>query len=358
MSTTHNTSSSASLLGAEAKPVISSKPGKLPSTMTMVSKPIILKKFTLFPKLPVEIKDMIWGYAMINLPPRIVEVEYSTTKDKIIGATLAPPLLHVCSGSRKAALSVYEPLSFGYFSGAHINWSRDTILLNLRNTTFFSTQLRKVNCTDLYQKCTRLIINGNRTPSRSLFEGGDITRADEEWHENLIPPDFGLHIKAPLFGYFEVLREISVTYLGKTPKGDGNLTVEMASDDVRVPGSAIPCPRSIRYKLTQLGYVFPSESLLDQSIGPLTNVRVVKLKRGKEKKMTEAKKIRREFMEKMKRRVEFECVKRVMDERYQAGLWGGDEEWVRKIQGWVEGIPTGAESWSEDWAKALSDFWM
>lgn len=54
-------------------------------------------------------------------------------------------------------------------------------------------------------------------------------RSDEEWVGDVNSPLLWRFVDDPLFSYFEVLEHVSVTYLGKTPKGEGNLTVEMAS---------------------------------------------------------------------------------------------------------------------------------
>ncbi|KAG4430711.1 hypothetical protein IFR05_013815, partial [Cadophora sp. M221] len=59
MSDTPSIVQSTSLLGAKSK-VIFSKPGTMLSTTTTPPTPTILKKFTLFPKLPLELQDMIW----------------------------------------------------------------------------------------------------------------------------------------------------------------------------------------------------------------------------------------------------------------------------------------------------------
>ncbi|KAL5318691.1 hypothetical protein ACEPPN_013755 [Leptodophora sp. 'Broadleaf-Isolate-01'] len=173
---------------------------------------------------------MVWSYTTADLPPRIIEAEYSPLDRKITSTTLSPPLLHACFGSRKAALKKYEPLSFGYFSGTHINWEIDTILHNIHNAILFCFELKKINCADLYRKCKRLIIDdGGSTPTRTFLEGGDLMRSDEEWVGDVNSPLLWRFVDDPLFSYFEVLEHVSVTYLGKTPKGEGNLTVEMAS---------------------------------------------------------------------------------------------------------------------------------
>ncbi|KAG4427768.1 hypothetical protein IFR05_016748, partial [Cadophora sp. M221] len=270
-------------------------------------------------------------------------IEYSASNDKIISTTLSPPILHACFRSRKAASKKYDPLSFGYFSGTHIDWESDTILLNLHNEAIFSAQLSKVNCTDLYQKCKRLIINAGegKTPAQSFLEGGPVP---------------GGYVEDQLFGYFEVLEEVGVTYLGKTPKGQGNLVVQMASDDV---GGPTPRRGSARYELVRYGGSFPSRRLLGQAVGTITKVRVARLKRGKERKMSEEAKMRKKYLVKMKRDQEFERAKEVLDQEYDDSFWevgDNDDKW-EKMEKWAEGVPAGADSWLEDWAAALSDFW-
>lgn len=72
-------------------------------------------------------------------------------------------------------------------------------------------------------------------------------------------------------------------------------------DDVRGSGSgsgsgcAAPRPGSAKYELARLGETFPSQRLVDQTVKTVTTILVVKLKRGKERKMTVRAKTREEL---------------------------------------------------------------
>jgi hypothetical protein len=81
--------------------------------------------FSLFPKLPREIRDMIWRH---TLEPRTVELQYSLNHG-FYTRTLLPITLRACPDSRNAIIKSY-PLSFG--SQLHspdivFNFSIDTL---------------------------------------------------------------------------------------------------------------------------------------------------------------------------------------------------------------------------------------
>lgn len=88
---------------------------------------------TTFPiqKLAVEIQMQIWEYATFDLPPRIVEVSYRKRGPRLVSPTLVPPMLHLCSASRRIGLQRYQPLIFGtYSTGTFVDWEMDTIFFN------------------------------------------------------------------------------------------------------------------------------------------------------------------------------------------------------------------------------------
>ena len=63
---------------------------------------------TSFGDLPNELRDEIWRYSFPG--PRIIQVHYRQDKTFFFSGVSIPVALHVCSDSRKHALSVYKPL--------------------------------------------------------------------------------------------------------------------------------------------------------------------------------------------------------------------------------------------------------
>lgn len=64
--------------------------------------------FTVFPKLPIELRLKIFGIAARE--PRIIEVSYSAEKARVYQVTLTPPLLRTSSESRREALRTMSPI--------------------------------------------------------------------------------------------------------------------------------------------------------------------------------------------------------------------------------------------------------
>ncbi|OTB05913.1 hypothetical protein M426DRAFT_121260 [Hypoxylon sp. CI-4A] len=95
--------------------------------------------FPQFSKLPLELRDMIWGYALPE--PRVFEVLDSpsskqtqkTPSGRLMFADIRneppPPIARVCRDARQAVLRRYKPIAF---SGTvkHLDLSRDIILLD------------------------------------------------------------------------------------------------------------------------------------------------------------------------------------------------------------------------------------
>jgi hypothetical protein len=123
---------------------------------------------TTFPiqKFPVEIQIKIWKYAASDLRPRVVELSYQRRKHNFTSPTLAPPLLHICSASRVAALQRYQPLKFGtYFTGTYMDWENDTIFFNdgfNHPEGEFYGKLETVDASALYFNCKRVAMGSEK----------------------------------------------------------------------------------------------------------------------------------------------------------------------------------------------------
>lgn len=199
----------------------------------------------------------------------------------------------------------------------------------------------------MYRKCERLIISSaseatnttttttRRSPTRLVLEFGDVARRDEEWVEHPTNPDSGRFVEDELFGRFEKLVEIGIVVSGSVPKEmeGGNLTEVMGADRGAARDST-----------------FPSWRLLDQCVRTVKRIRVVELVRESQRRMSEEEKRERVVRE-------FEERKEKLDEEWEEGfeVVDVDEIWEKEIESWVEGIPEGAMSWPEDWARALTE---
>ncbi|PMD45792.1 hypothetical protein L207DRAFT_617601 [Hyaloscypha variabilis F] len=113
----------------------------MPSTKSKVaSSALVTSEFTLFPKLPKELRDHIWDSALPG--PRILKVwrEYSVLVRRgrqwarlpcdIDDSRIATPLLHVSQEARAAALRRYEPAFNHLLVGgpAYFDFKRDSLL--------------------------------------------------------------------------------------------------------------------------------------------------------------------------------------------------------------------------------------
>ncbi|KAK0643328.1 hypothetical protein B0T16DRAFT_391867 [Cercophora newfieldiana] len=87
------------------------------TTTTAASKPTLPPvktatppKFTLFSRLPTELRLHIWT---LSCHPRVVQVRYSPTSDRCLTPTPPPPILSVCREARDEALFSVYVLTFG-----------------------------------------------------------------------------------------------------------------------------------------------------------------------------------------------------------------------------------------------------
>ncbi|KAG4440228.1 hypothetical protein IFR05_004307 [Cadophora sp. M221] len=86
-----------------------------------------------FPRLPIELRTMIWNFGARQV--RVVEIEVIDAKYKGVGSvqrltskTIVPGILHACAESREVGLKRYEKIVFqGIFTGSYINWDIDYI---------------------------------------------------------------------------------------------------------------------------------------------------------------------------------------------------------------------------------------
>lgn len=76
-----------------------------PSTSTAEESP--LKEFTLFPRLPVELRHQIWDHSMSET--RVIEVLYDPARGLFTDSQL-PSILHTCQESRLRGLSKYTTI--------------------------------------------------------------------------------------------------------------------------------------------------------------------------------------------------------------------------------------------------------
>ena len=141
--------------------------------------------FTPFPKLPAEIRCMIWKWAM---PPRTVELRYSWSVDKCWTVAKVPVTLRVCRESRYEALKVYS-LAFGIHPNAskiYFNFPTDTIFLTFEKSHGDGDYEDQVE-----SLAYKLVANGEANKIRSLAIDRELLEilarfledAEEEWYD-------------------------------------------------------------------------------------------------------------------------------------------------------------------------------
>jgi hypothetical protein len=127
------------------------------ATQSTASRP--LKTFTVFPNLPYELRSEIWRQGAEGATPRIVEFIIPSNNSKLKCRTSSPAVLSICHDSRKAALKVFEELCYeGEWTGAMINWKRDTLYLNT-DIEAAKRLLTSPKQFDLMQNCRLLAMN-------------------------------------------------------------------------------------------------------------------------------------------------------------------------------------------------------
>jgi hypothetical protein len=96
-----------------------------------------MAEFTLFPKLPLELRRRVWNFAASM--ERIIEIRWNHCKDWYYCSTPPPSVLHASRESRIEALMCYELLEienrWNYMGllamlRTYINYQRDTIYLS------------------------------------------------------------------------------------------------------------------------------------------------------------------------------------------------------------------------------------
>jgi hypothetical protein len=103
------------------------------------------REFTLFPKLPPELRDMVWKFTLPD--PRILNLlchrpthndqePILFSRDAVSKANVngvATPLLHTCSRSRQIALGRYERAFNDLLDHPiYFDWERDTVYMKLK----------------------------------------------------------------------------------------------------------------------------------------------------------------------------------------------------------------------------------
>jgi len=122
-----------------------------------LSTTVPLETFTVFPKLPFELRNEIWLLPVAGTTPRIVEVVLSSGNPKPICHTSSPAVLSTCHESRLAALQVFEEVCYeGQQTGRMINTERDTLYLN---TDIESGKRLSIKQEELIHKCRHLAMN-------------------------------------------------------------------------------------------------------------------------------------------------------------------------------------------------------
>ncbi|KAL3425754.1 hypothetical protein PVAG01_02545 [Phlyctema vagabunda] len=100
-------------------------------------------RFTLFPKLPPEVRAMIWEAALPG--PRVIELRYSRGPvERLWSVAKAPTILHVNFEARKVAKERY-PLSFGTddcLPTTRFNFERDTIFFCIEGDDYDEEPVR------------------------------------------------------------------------------------------------------------------------------------------------------------------------------------------------------------------------
>ncbi|KAH7357156.1 hypothetical protein BKA65DRAFT_423996 [Rhexocercosporidium sp. MPI-PUGE-AT-0058] len=94
-------------------------------------------EFKVFPKLPLELRNMVWKEAA--RVPQLVKIGLNPSAHRYIGEvvnfTKPPALLHVCTESRRVALPEYE-VAFAKWStgdGIYFNFERDAISFDFKD---------------------------------------------------------------------------------------------------------------------------------------------------------------------------------------------------------------------------------
>jgi 2EXR family len=105
------------------------------------------REFALFPKLPPELRDMVWKFMLPD--PRILNLlchrPTHTDQEPILFShdpvskaninVVATPLLHTCSRSRQIALGRYERAFDGLLNHPiYFDWERDTVYMKLKTS--------------------------------------------------------------------------------------------------------------------------------------------------------------------------------------------------------------------------------
>lgn len=135
---------------------------ELPSTQTPNEEGPV---FTLFPKLPIEIRCIIISEAAQH--PRVVEIgSYDTKRQgrfevRFTSRTIVPSILHTFSESRAVGTKFYDRLIFGgRFTGTYVNWNADVITFNQSCSLYTAMQYLDLDCnqSDLTEKCSSLAV--------------------------------------------------------------------------------------------------------------------------------------------------------------------------------------------------------
>lgn len=94
-----------------------------------------IQEFTLFNKLSLDLRLMVWGLCM---PPRIVEIHFDRRAGFCLPANPIPVLLHLNQETRAFALKHYE-LAFGnedYEATIYFNFKVDTLYIGAGNVEY------------------------------------------------------------------------------------------------------------------------------------------------------------------------------------------------------------------------------
>jgi 2EXR family len=113
-------------------------PGELPAKVQGGD-----RMFTLFSKLPIELRREIWGISLATQQPRIIDIAWMDYQEdwNIRSGARAPSILFASQESRQIAKKSYKPfIFFDRVTGIRVDWSRD--IINFRQRAM-----------DVYRRC-------------------------------------------------------------------------------------------------------------------------------------------------------------------------------------------------------------
>ncbi len=128
------------------------------------AKPQLLTEFTLFPKIPREIRDVIWaksipGFHIVEVYVVKREPRESEGLYEVRALYKVPVMLQVCQGSRRVALKLYTKILENQFGERLVYFNAALDILHLRDGNVFGHLYRPYAFNDSVEWAIQQIIN-------------------------------------------------------------------------------------------------------------------------------------------------------------------------------------------------------